>query len=453
MTVTFKKPIILGNCQKNVMSLPIFNIFRAMKFRLALLAVTFSFLAHGQGSLLNCSISVSDPDFTICPGEEVIVTANIIDPTNYSLRFNNPGQLVNIPHVADYDFPVGTNFSVEFWMRTSATGTVKQIMFARGDSAGQNLIVAVKNGQLWVEIEDNTGVSIATSGNLLINDDNWHHVAVVIDRATNMDLYVDGQVDGVYPLNNSLGNISGAPGIMLGAGFPGASSRYYFNGFIDEVRVWDQALTPGDVQSRKDRHLNPNNFTTLVGYWDLNEGSGVAVIDCSPNANTGTLDQNPSFSSDVPTLPFTFPVTWNDGQTTAQIFDNPTDSTGYAYTAGYCKYQCYDSTFVNVVDCDTLDIVKGDFASVWAPNAFSPNGDVKNETFAVQISEYVTDYEITIFNRLGDRLFQSKDVANPWDGTNYNGDKVDGGVYVYHIRYANQYNEYFDKYGYVLLYR
>jgi len=47
--------------------------------------------------------------------------------------------------------------------------------------------------------------------------------------------------------------------------------------FLDELRIWNRALTEVEIQERMYRELdmnNPADTTGLVGYWDFNEGIG-----------------------------------------------------------------------------------------------------------------------------------------------------------------------------------
>jgi gliding motility-associated-like protein len=68
---------------------------------------------------------------------------------------------------------------------------------------------------------------------------------------------------------------------------------------------------------------------------------------------------------------------------------------------------------------------------LYIPNAFTPNGDSKNDFFTIQ-GTGIENYEIMIFNRWGKLVFQSSDIENAWDGR-FNGTTVQSGVYSYRI--------------------
>lgn len=50
------------------------------------------------------------------------------------------------------------------------------------------------------------------------------------------------------------------------------------------------------------------------------------------------------------------------------------------------------------------------------PNAFTPNGDTKNDICKPSFYGNVTQYEFRIYNRYGDMVFYTKDLAKGWDG-------------------------------------
>jgi len=67
--------------------------------------------------------------------------------------------------------------------------------------------------------------------------------------------------------------------------------------------------------------------------------------------------------------------------------------------------------------------------TIYLPNAFTPDHDGSNDQFgAVGIN--VEEYQLKIFNRWGELIFESSDIAYKWDGS-HKGQPVPDGVYVY----------------------
>lgn len=72
----------------------------------------------------------------------------------------------------------------------------------------------------------------------------------------------------------------------------------------------------------------------------------------------------------------------------------------------------------------------------FAPNAFSPNSDGVNDIFYVFANTEYTDFELNVYTRNGDHVFQSRHIENGWNGRrNGIGDLLPQGVYVYTIKY------------------
>ena len=83
-----------------------------------------------------------------------------------------------------------------------------------------------------------------------------------------------------------------------------------------------------------------------------------------------------------------------------------------------------DTVIVHPLDSD---------ATLFAPNAFTPDGDGINDVFAVTgFGEERT--ELLIFDRWGEQLYATTDLSKPWDGT-YSGALVKQDVYVYRLKY------------------
>ena len=68
------------------------------------------------------------------------------------------------------------------------------------------------------------------------------------------------------------------------------------------------------------------------------------------------------------------------------------------------------------------------------PNAFTPNGDNLNELWGI-VPVFVKEYEVQVYNRWGEKVYDSNDVKTDWDGF-YKGKQESNNVYIYKIRYT-----------------
>ncbi len=86
---------------------------------------------------------------------------------------------------------------------------------------------------------------------------------------------------------------------------------------------------------------------------------------------------------------------------------------------------------------DTVRVVNKCEPRVEIPNAFTPNGDGKNDQLDV-FSDYVTDFKLLIFNRWGEVIFATDSPENRWDGT-YRGQQAPPGTYTWKLEYRAVY--------------
>lgn len=102
----------------------------------------------------------------------------------------------------------------------------------------------------------------------------------------------------------------------------------------------------------------------------------------------------------------------------------PGEDTRYT-VIGMNEFGCRDSGVVDV----TIDYLMTQII----PNAFSPNGDGRNDKFRIGNLRYQRLIEFRVFNRWGREVFSTTDPAQGWDGR-YNGEPQELGVYHYLIR-------------------
>ncbi|PSL47509.1 gliding motility-associated-like protein [Chitinophaga niastensis] len=88
----------------------------------------------------------------------------------------------------------------------------------------------------------------------------------------------------------------------------------------------------------------------------------------------------------------------------------------------------------NCIKSDTINIKLSYDQSLYVPNAFTPNNDGRNDVFRAKVKGVAT-YKLLIFNRWGELLFETNDMATGWDGR-FKGQVQPFGTYVYLIKYA-----------------
>jgi gliding motility-associated-like protein len=92
----------------------------------------------------------------------------------------------------------------------------------------------------------------------------------------------------------------------------------------------------------------------------------------------------------------------------------------------------YITSVKDAIGCktsDTVQITPGG-CGLMLPNAFSPNGDGLNDIFGVKYPSAVKAFSLAVYNRLGEKIFETSDMAKGWDGT-FKGIKQPVGVYVW----------------------
>ena len=89
------------------------------------------------------------------------------------------------------------------------------------------------------------------------------------------------------------------------------------------------------------------------------------------------------------------------------------------------------------------------------PNAFTPNGDGKNDIFVGKgFTAGMSDFQMTIWSRWGELLYLTDDPEEGWNGTRENvGEDLPLGVYVYQVKYTNPKGEPVEQKGFATLVR
>ena len=82
---------------------------------------------------------------------------------------------------------------------------------------------------------------------------------------------------------------------------------------------------------------------------------------------------------------------------------------------------------------------------LFVPNSFTPNDDEHNELFVIS-GEHIVIFNLKIFDRWGEELFESNSIERHWDGA-FNNSKVQQGTYYYNIEVYGEDGDLFVKSG------
>ncbi len=145
-------------------------------------------------------------------------------------------------------------FSISFWFYKSSWSGSDNSMVSTGYPNYTNwgrIGEDASPSKLYFDIKTSSGNAYKVSASSAPSLNNWHHV-VAQRNNTSIQLYLDGSLQGSVncdnqPINN---NISGW-GAYLFVGFDLRSSWSYFTGSMDDIRVYNRALTDSEIQYLK----------------------------------------------------------------------------------------------------------------------------------------------------------------------------------------------------------
>jgi gliding motility-associated-like protein len=100
----------------------------------------------------------------------------------------------------------------------------------------------------------------------------------------------------------------------------------------------------------------------------------------------------------------------------------------------------YSLMAINFCGSSTDEIViHPGICRVHVPNAFTPNRDGKNDLFKILGTEKVSHLHLIVFNRWGEKVFETRDKNKGWDGR-FHGKEVPTGTYVYMLQFTDAYS-------------
>ena len=217
------------------------------------------------------------------PNPEVIsISTQVLQPLETKsrlLQLDGDGDYVRIQR--SDKLSLANTVTLECWLNR---GTHDQWELIVGNGGGWSNkgyhIMSSPQGGVRFELQSETTKSILDSNTII--DDQWYHVAATYNGNT-MSIYINGYLDVSMEHLNGMNSQETDLGIAFGlySSYDGS----YFEGQIDEVRVWNAARSQEEIRANMNQPLvGPE--TGLVGYWNFDHG---VAIDASGNDNHGTL--------------------------------------------------------------------------------------------------------------------------------------------------------------------
>jgi Tol biopolymer transport system component/predicted Ser/Thr protein kinase len=167
-----------------------------------------------------------------------------------------------------------------------------------------NYVLAVDQGQPLFGFEPASVGDVVYRTEATIGE-GWHHLAVVhtFGQPAKTQLFLDGQpISGAWPRDRNPDEaaytLARTPYLI---GYMTVGPEAYFQGLMDELRVWKVARTPEEIRATMKIEL-AGNEKGLVGYWKFNEPANSTIArDSSPNGNDGALQGGAQIrASDTP---------------------------------------------------------------------------------------------------------------------------------------------------------
>ncbi len=330
-----------------------------------------------------------------------------------AMRFDGLRTDLFIVGPASFDnFKTGP-FSVSFYFKASnqvGNSTLDLISKRRNCTSDSSFAIRYTpaTNQMSVEVSENEKVR-----NVIIQRLDfgrcWQHIVVVRDY-NKLLLYVNGRLAQTNLATRRVNITSDAPLAIAKSPCLQSTDRK-FAGYLDELRIYDRALSETEVgllYAAPDRIANKDTIIFLGGAIKTK-----VTRTCATDFSWSPRDDVSNFKVDTTVIT----------PKTGGVFN-------YILTMKESQCTAVDTLEVKVIDPKTLDCGK-----VFFPNAFTPNSDGLNNEFYISNPYAIEQLDIfEIFDSWGSKMFSTTDKFAKWDGT-FNGKTVNTGVYVWKVRY------------------
>lgn len=216
-----------------------------------------------------------------------------------------------------------------------------------------------------------------------------------------------------------------------------------------ETYSWEptETLSTPDEASTDAHPAEPTTYTVTGTLATCVNTADVFVDIQSPTANAG--EDTTIYFGESAFLDGSGGVEYSWSPTTG--LSDPNSENPIATPFVTTTYTVTVTTAIGCVFTDQVTVNVSSDALVDVPNAFSPNGDTKNDVFSVIIRGQLAVFHLQIYNRWGILVYDSADFANGWDGE-YENEPQPMGSFVYVLNYTDMNGvDFFDQGNFTLV--
>ena len=238
------------------------------------------------------AVTVTPTSSTVCVGTPVQLTANETNGGSFGVTFNGTNAYLAVAPSASLNLSTLTSNSLtlEAWIRPTTATQNAGIISKYQSPAGAGYFIRQSSISPFTGIGAGGATEIlSTPSTGLYTLNNWIHVAAVFSyNSSAVNDSVKIYKDGVLVRSGVTGFVSSPDSLRIGSDF----GARYFNGAMDEVRIWNSAIDEATLNTWKARGVNSNhpNYANLVAYYDFNQPNATtSFTDLSGNGNTAYI--------------------------------------------------------------------------------------------------------------------------------------------------------------------